>query len=154
MRVNRIRIFLSVLLAISLLLVLAFAVWACIDLRRESEALAAQPGTSGVDFLGFGVLYAVLAVVCVTFAVCSLDIYWCFMYFLTADKRTKLKKVMNTVSLVLSLISLLSVPLFFITHSTDTLLVLGFFWSLICPIYRLVYLGVASKNADKNEVSV
>lgn len=140
MQVNKIRILLSVLLVLSLLCVAVFAVWGYFDLQRESKQISAQPDSSGIDFLGVGIAWIAILIACITFAVSAVDMYWCLMYFLTSEKRTKRKKVMNLVSVTLSFVSLISVPLFFIVYA-DVILI-GLFWSLICPIYRIVYLAI------------
>ena len=140
-KIKKTRIFLSVLLAVALLVITVFAVWAYSDLRRESELIAAQPGSSGVDYLGVALASSMLIIMLITLTVSIIDIYACLMYFLTSQKKNKRKRVMNAISLVFSLVAMLSVPLFFVGQF-ELPLVFGLVWALVCPIYRLVYAAI------------
>ncbi|MBR6783593.1 MAG: hypothetical protein IKM32_02770 [Clostridia bacterium] len=149
-RNKKIRIALSVMLALVLIGVAVFAVLGFLEVKRESEQLAEQPGTSGVDFLGVGMVSAMIVITCMTVGISSVDLYWCLCYFLTSKKRTKRKKLLNAISLILSLLAFLSVPLYFITYF-DIPLSLGWMWSFVCPIYRIVYLAVTVGRAESNK---
>lgn len=129
------------MLAIVLVGVTVFAVWGYIDLKRESEQIAANPSASGIDFLSVSLAASMLVYVLITFTVAVIDVYACLMYFLTSQKKNKRKKVMNAISLAFSLVGALSVPLFFVAR-LEAPLVFGLVWALVCPIYRLVYASI------------
>lgn len=135
---KKIKTALTVALALLLIGVLVFAVMAFADLRREAEQIAAQPGSSGVDFLGVALATSMLVIMLITLAFPLIDCYISLMYFLTSQKRTVRKRIMNSISLVLSVISMLSVLIYFVVY-LDVLLIIGFFWALALPLYRLVY---------------
>lgn len=135
---KKIKTALTVALALLLIGVLVFAVMAFADLRREAEQIAAQPGSSGVDFLGVALATSMLVIMLITLALPLIDCYISLMYFLTSQKRTVRKRIMNSISLVLSVISMLSVLIYFVVY-LDVLLIIGFFWALALPLYRLVY---------------
>ena len=145
---------LTVALIVALACVTAFAVWGYIDVRRESEYIAAQPGSSGVDFLGPSIMAAAVVIITYMLAALAVDIYISLWYFLVSAVRRRVKTVINAVALVLSAISLL----FFVficvldTGINNGLFTFGFFWSLAIPLYRVVYLCVGIvKGLHNNE---
>ena len=138
------KIILNALLFIALACVAAFAVWGYIDVRRESEYIAAQPGSSGVDFLGPSIAAAAVVIITYMLSALTVDIYISLWYFLVSAARRRVKTAMNAVALVLSAISLLIFVFICVldTGINNGLFTFGFFWSLAIPLYRVVYLCV------------
>lgn len=138
------KIILNALLFIALACVTAFAVWGYIDVRRESEYIAAQPGSSGMDFLGPSILAGAVVIITYMLAALAVDIYISLRYFLVSAVRRRVKTVMNAVALFLSAISLLLFVFIGILDAgvDNGLFLFGFLWACVLPIYRLIYLAV------------
>ncbi len=138
---KKIKVALTVGLCLALLGVIVFALAAFADLKRESDYIAAQPGSSGVDFLGLHIASAMVVIITFMLAVIAVDIYISLWYFLVSAVKRRVKTVMNAAAFTLSLISLFFVALVFVfeTGVGSDLFILGFFWALALPIYRLVY---------------
>ena len=138
------KIILNALLFIALACVTAFAVWGYIDVRRESEYIAAQPGSSGMDFLGPSILAGAVVIITYMLAALAVDIYISLRYFLVSAVRRRVKTVMNAVALFLSAISLLLFVFIGILDAgiDNALFLFGFLWACVLPIYRLIYLCI------------
>ena len=138
------KIILNALLFIALACVAAFAVCGYLEVRRESEYIAAQPGSSGVDFLGPSIMAAAVVIITYMLAALAVDIYISLWYFLVSAARRRAKTVMNAVALVLSAISLLLFVFIGILDAgvDNGLFLFGFLWACVLPIYRLIYLAV------------
>ena len=138
------KIILNALLFIALACVTAFAVWGYIDVRRESEYIAAQPGSSGMDFLGPSILAGAVVIITYMLTALTVDIYISLRYFLVSAVRRRVKTVMNAVALFLSAISLLLFVFIGILDAgvDNGLFLFGFLWACVLPIYRLIYLAV------------
>ncbi|MBO5914059.1 MAG: hypothetical protein J6Q72_01810 [Clostridia bacterium] len=147
------KIILNALLFIALACVTAFAVWGYIDVRRESEYIAAQPGSSGMDFLGPSILAGAVVIITYMLAALAVDIYISLRYFLVSAVRRRVKTVMNAVALFLSAISLLLFVFIGILDAgiDNGLFLFGFLWACVLPIYRLIYLCICIGNGLHNE---
>lgn len=147
------KIILNALLFIALACVTAFAVWGYIDVRRESEYIAAQPGSSGIDFLGPSILAGAVVIITYMLAVLAVDIYISLRYFLVSAARRRVKTVMNAVALFLSAISLLLFVFIGILDAgvDNGLFLFGFLWACVLPIYRLIYLCICIGIGLHNE---
>lgn len=147
------KIILNALLFIALACVTAFAVWGYIEVRRESEYIAAQPGSSGVDFLGPSILAGAVVIITYMLAVLAVDIYISLRYFLVSAVRRRVKTVMNAVALFLSAISLLLFVFIGILDAgvDNGLFLFGFLWACVLPIYRLIYLCICIGIGLHNE---
>ena len=147
------KIILNALLFIALACVTAFAVWGYIDVRRESEYIAAQPGSSGIDFLGPSILAGAVVIITYMLAVLAVDIYISLRYFLVSAVRRRVKTVMNAVALFLSAISLLLFVFIGILDAgvDNGLFLFGFLWACVLPIYRLIYLCICIGIGLHNE---
>ena len=147
------KIILNALLFIALACVTAFAVWGYIDVRRESEYIAAQPGSSGMDFLGPSILAGAVVIITYMLAALAVDIYISLRYFLVSAVRRRVKTVMNAVALFLSAISLLLFVFIGILDAgvDNGLFLFGFLWACVLPIYRLIYLFICIGNGLHNE---
>ena len=147
------KIILNALLFIALACVAAFAVWGYIDVRRESEYIAAQPGSSGVDFLGPSILAGAVVIITYMLAALAVDIYISLRYFLVSAVRRRVKTVMNAVALFLSAISLLLFVFIGILDAgvDNGLFLFGFLWACVLPIYRLIYLCICIGIGLHNE---
>ena len=153
-RNKKIRIALSVMLALVLIGVAVFAVLGFLEVKRESEQLAAQPGTSGVDFLGTSILAATVVTITYMLAVIAVDIYISLRYFLVSAVRRRVKTVMNAIALFLSAISLLLFVFIGILDAgvDNGLFLFGFLWACVLPIYRLIYLCICIGVGLHNEL--
>ena len=147
------KIILNALLFIALACVTAFAVWGYIDVRRESEYIAAQPGSSGMDFLGPSILAGAVVIITYMLAALAVDIYISLRYFLVSAVRRRVKTVMNAVALFLSAISLLLFVFIGILDAgvDNGLFLFGFLWACVLPIYRLIYLCICIGIGLHNE---
>ncbi len=147
------KIILNALLFIALACVTAFAVWGYIDVRRESEYIAAQPGSSGIDFLGPSIAAAAVVIITYMLAALAVDIYISLRYFLVSAVRRRVKTVMNAVALFLSAISLLLFVFIGILDAgvDNGLFLFGFLWACVLPIYRLIYLCICIGIGLHNE---
>lgn len=147
------KIILNALLFIALACVTAFAVWGYIEVRRESEYIAAQPGSSGVDFLGPSILAGAVVIITYMLAALAVDIYISLRYFLVSAVRRRVKTVMNAVALFLSAISLLLFVFIGILDAgvDNGLFLFGFLWACVLPIYRLIYLCICIGIGLHNE---
>ena len=117
--------------------VIVFTVLIILDIDREIEEIASQPGTSGVDFLGAGLAKIVFYYFAFALVVASTDIYISLRYFLLSRNRKRAWDIVNGISMFLSVLSMLSVMLIFI-YDTD-LQLFGLFWSAICILFRIIY---------------
>ena len=147
------KIILNALLFIALACVTAFAVWGYIDVRRESEYIAAQPGSSGIDFLGPSILAGAVVIITYMLAALAVDIYISLRYFIVSAVRRRVKTVMNAVALFLSAISLLFFVFIGILDAgvDNGLFLFGFLWACVLPIYRLIYLCICIGIGLHNE---
>lgn len=137
-RSKKTKIILSVALAVLLVGVAVFSALAFADLQREATTITARGG-SGVDFLGVALGNAMVVMMSVTLAVAFVDIYISLSYLLTrGTDRSKVKAVLNKISLCASVLSLFSVVMCFVTQN-DIPLLFGLLWTVVWPIYRLVY---------------
>lgn len=143
-RNQRIKLVLTLLWVLFLAAVTVFTVVMIRDLNRDIEEIADQPGSSGVDFLGAGIAKIAVYYFAFALAIASMDIYISLRYFLLNPKRKRVWDIVNGISMLLSVMSILSAALIFVCDTDFQLF--GLFWSPICVLFRLIHGMFALKN--------